>query len=129
MSVLGGHQYQKVTKLWTFSVAHSVTIGGSSRFWPGQTSILKRHIPDIAPLPGVHVSTIATKTGTYGSAESNARVVVEICDSQGTCCQTSSDGLDNPGQDRENGQTDVYTSTTILGNCAQEVIHILTLGQ
>ena len=90
---------------------------------------MKRHIPDIAPLPGVHVSTIATKTGTDGHAESNARVVVEICDSQGTCCQTSSDGLDNPGQDRENGQTDVYTSTTILGNCAQEVIHILTLGQ
>lgn len=90
---------------------------------------MKRHIPDIAPLPGVHVSTIATKTGTNDHAESNARVVVEICDSQGTCCQTSSDGLDNPGQDREIGQTDVYTNTTILGNCAQEVIHILTLGQ
>ena len=77
----------------------------------------------------MHVSTIATKTGTDGHAESNARVVVEICDSQGTCCQTSSDGLDNPGQDREIGQTDVYTNTTILGNCAQEVIHILTLCQ
>ena len=82
---------------------------------------MKRHIPDIAPLPGVHVSTIATKTGTNGHAESNARVVVEICDSQGTCCQTSSDGLDNPGQDREIGQTDVYTNTADLGNCAQEV--------
>ena len=89
---------------------------------------MKRHIPDIAPLPGVHVSTIATKTGTDGHAASNARVVVEICDSQGTCCQTSSDGrgLDNPGQDREIGQTDVYTSTAILGTCAQEVIHVFT---
>ena len=89
---------------------------------------MKRHIPDIAPLPGVHVSTIAIKTGTEGSAESRARVVVEICDSQGTCCQTSSDGrgLDNPGQDREIGQTDVYTSTAILGTCAQEVIHVFT---
>ena len=86
---------------------------------------MKRHIPDIAPLPGVHVSTIATKTGTSQDSASNARVVVEICDSQGTCCQTSS--LDNPGQDREKGQTDVYTNTAILGNCTQEVIHILTL--
>ena len=95
----------------------------------GQASILKRYVPDIAPLPGVHVSTIATKTGTDDANESNARVVVEICDSQGTCCQTSSDGLDNPGQDRRKGQTDVYTNQAILDNCAQEVIHILTLGQ
>ena len=77
------------------------------------------------------MSTIAIKTGTEKHAESNARVVVEICDSQGTCCQTSSDGrgLDNPGQDRKIGQTDVYTNSAILGNCAQEVINILTLGQ
>ena len=77
------------------------------------------------------MSTIAIKTGTRKHAGSNARVVVEICDSQGTCCQTSSDGrgLDNPGQDREIGQTDVYTNSAILGNCAQEVINILTLGQ
>ena len=90
---------------------------------------MKRHIPGIAPLPGVHVSTISTKTGTDQYAGSNARVVVEICDNQGACCQTSSDGLDNPGQDREIGQTDVYTNQAILDNCAQEVIHILTLGQ
>ena len=88
---------------------------------------MKRHIPDIAPLPGVHVSTIATKTGTINvHAGSPIRVLVEICDSQGTCCQT--DGL-NRKKDREIGQTDVYTNTTILGNCAQEVIHILTLVQ
>ena len=73
------------------------------------------------------MSSISTKTGTRTFAESPARVVVEICDSQGTCCQTSSDGLDNPGQDRRKGQTDVYTNTAILGNCTQEVIHILTL--
>ena len=87
---------------------------------------MKRHIPDIAPLPGVHVSTIATKTGTVDHAGSNARVVVEICDSQGACCQTSSDGkgLDHPGEDREIGQTDVYTNTAILGNCAEGVIHV-----
>ena len=77
------------------------------------------------------MSTIAIKTGTEKNAGSNARVVVEICDSQSTCCQTSSDGsgLDNPGKDRKKGQTDVYTNSAILGNCAQEVINILTLGQ
>jgi len=69
---------------------------------------------------GVHVSTIAIKTGTEGSAESRARVVVEICDSQGTCCQSSS--LDNPGKDRERGQTDVYTNTEILGNCQGSLV-------
>ena len=74
------------------------------------------------------MSSISTKTGTRTFAESPARVVVEICDSHGTCCETSSAGrgLEN-GNDRKNGQTDVYTSTTILGNCAQEVSHILTL--
>ena len=72
----------------------------------------------------MHVSTIATKTGTITYAGSPIRVLVEICDSQGTCCQT--DGL-NRKKDREIGQTDVYTNTAILGNCTQEVIHILTL--
>ena len=77
------------------------------------------------------MSTIAIKTGTRKHAGSKARVVVKICDSQGTCCQTSSDGrgLDNPGHERKKGQTDVYTNSAILGNCAQEVINILTLGQ
>ena len=71
------------------------------------------------------MSTIATKTSDRGYAGSKARLVVEICDSHGTCCQTSSDGLDNPGQYRKSGQTNVYTNTTILGNCAQEVIQVL----
>ena len=84
-----------------------------------------------SPLPGVHVSKIATKTGTRTGAASSSGVVVEICDSQGTCCQTSSDGkgLDHPGKDREKGQTDEYTDTAILGTCAQGVIHVLTLGR
>ena len=79
----------------------------------------------------MHVSTIATKTGTRSGADSGSGVVVEVCDSQGTCCQTSSDGkgLDHPGKDRENGQIDEYTNTAILGTCAQEVTHVLTLGQ
>ena len=42
------------------------------------------------------------------------------------CCLTSTDeqGLDNPGDDRERGQTDVHTSKAVLDNCAQEVIFI-----
>ena len=69
------------------------------------------------------MSKIATLTGNVQYAESNARVVAELCDSQGFCCQTSSNGrgLDNPGQDRKSDQTDVYTNPAILGNCAQEV--------
>ena len=73
--------------------------------------------------PGEHVSTIASKTGTVKHAASKSRVVAEICDAQGTCCQTSSDGrgLDNSKVVRQAGQTDVYGNTTILGSCSQKV--------
>ena len=74
------------------------------------------------------MSTIATKTGTSKYAKSKARVVAEICDTRGTCCQTSSEGrgLDNSGEDRQIGQTDVYTDNGILGSCSQKVVYILT---
>ena len=73
------------------------------------------------------MSTIATKTGTSKYAKSKARVVAEICDTRGTCCQTSDGrlgrGLDNnPGIDRQKGQTDIYTDTAIIGNCAEKVV-------
>ena len=68
------------------------------------------------------MSTITTKTTNWRDAGSGARVVAEICDSQGFCCQTAS--LDNPGEDRQSGQTDVYTDAAILGNCAQKVVYI-----
>ena len=70
------------------------------------------------------MSTIAIKTGAGIYDASNCRAVMEICYSDGNCCQTSPNGrgLDNPGQDREIGQIDVYTNKTILGNCSQEVI-------
>ena len=76
------------------------------------------------------MSTIATKTGTSKYAKSKARVVAEICDTRGTCCQTSSEGrgLDNSGEDRQIGQTDVYTDRAILGSCSQKVVYILTFG-
>ena len=77
------------------------------------------------------MSTIASKTGTGKYAGSKSRVVAEICDAQGTCCQTSSDGrgLDNSKVVRQAGQTDVYTDTAILGSCSQKVVYILTLGE
>ena len=70
---------------------------------------------------GEHVSAIAIKTGNARDDGSSCRAVVEICDCQNNCCQTSPDG-----QNREVGQTDVFTNKTILGSCAQEVTDILT---
>ena len=70
------------------------------------------------------MAAITTKTGTMSSADSSARVVLELCGSGGGCCQTSKDGrgLDNPGEDRRKSQTDVYTATSILSNCAEQVV-------
>ena len=74
------------------------------------------------------MATIAIKTGTKKYDGSSCRAVMEICGhGHGNCCQTSPDGrgLDNPDvQDRMIGQTDIYTNTTILGNCAEEVISL-----
>ena len=72
----------------------------------------------------MHVSSIAIKTGTVKDAGSDCRAVMEICDKDGNCCQTTPDGrgLDNPGNDREKGQTDTYTDAALLGSCANEVI-------
>ena len=76
-------------------------------------------------LQGTSVATITVKTSAEAYAESSARVVLDLCGSEGGCCQTSTDGrgLDNPGEDRRKGQTDVYTATSILGNCAEQVGH------
>merc|ERR1712061_648678 len=69
---------------------------------------------------GEHVSTIATKTGTGSVAGSNARVLAQICDAQGFCCHTSSDGRGLYNSERQEGQTDVYTDRAILGSCSQK---------
>ena len=75
---------------------------------------------------GGKVSSISIKTGSIQKAESDCKAVMEICDVERNCCQTSVDGrgLDNPGLDRQRGKTDVYTTPSLLGNCAQEVINI-----
>ena len=78
---------------------------------------------------GGKVSSISIKTGSIQKAESDCKAVMEICDVERNCCQTSVDGrgLDNPGLDRQRGKTDVYTTPSLLGNCAQEVINICNL--
>ena len=69
---------------------------------------------------GVSVTEISIETDTRNNAESDCGAELEICDIKGFCCKTSK--LDNkPGDDRESGQTDVYTDETILGFCAKEV--------
>ena len=66
------------------------------------------------------MAEISIKTGTEKDAESNCGAELEICTVEEVCCKTSS--LDNkPGDDRESGQTNVYTKETILDSCAREV--------
>jgi len=65
--------------------------------------------------------TIKTRGGKWDG--SVCRALMEICDSRGNCCHTSPEGkgLYNPGKkNRQINQTDVYKSTKILGNCAEE---------
>ena len=66
------------------------------------------------------MTKIRTKTlgGSYDA--SKAAVMLELCNGEGRCCQTSS--LDNPGEeDREKYKEDVYTDEAILGNCTKKV--------
>ena len=66
------------------------------------------------------MTEISIKTGLLNHAQSDCGAELEICDVEGVCCKTSK--LNNePGNDRERGQTDVYTDETILGFCAKEV--------
>ena len=82
------------------------------------------------PLSEAHqLQEIAIKTGGAPHSGSTCHVVMEVCDGHGKCCQTSSEGLDNPGHvDRETGETDIYTNMTILGNCAEAVMCIFMFG-
>ena len=49
-------------------------------------------------------------------------IKLEMCDSLNKCCKTAD--LDNAGNDRENGKTDVYHNG-ILGSCKQVASHIM----
>ena len=65
------------------------------------------------------VSKIAIKTGNQNNAETDCKVVMKICDSKNKCCDTAPSGLDNAGDDRENGQTNQYTDPAQLNTCTQ----------
>ena len=66
------------------------------------------------------MTEISIKTGNNQYGDSNGGAQMEICDDKGICCKTSN--LDNePEDDRERGQTDIYKNRTILGSCAEEV--------
>ena len=92
--------------------------------WPNQNSKTTSWNLVITILQGTSVATITVKTSAEEYAESSARVVLDLCGSEGGCCQTSTEGrgLDNPGEDRRKGQVDVYNTTSILGNCAEQVM-------
>ena len=67
------------------------------------------------------MTKVRTKTlgGSYDA--SKAAVMLELCNGEGRCCQTSS--LDNPGEEDRNyyNKEDVYTDEAILGNCTKKV--------
>ena len=72
----------------------------------------------------VGVTKLFIKTGTRRNSNSDAVPTLEICDSFDKCCKTAD--LDNAGNDRENGKTDIYHNGR-LGSCKQVVAsHILT---
>ena len=91
----------------------------------GELSMTTIHIEGLGILfPGgkSFVSQVAIKTGTIEDAETVARALLEICDDEGNCCNTSQSGLglDNPGtSDRVRGGTDVYSDQAILGTCSE----------
>ena len=75
------------------------------------------------------VSEVSIKTGTIEDAGTLARALLEICDDEGNCCNTSQSGLglDNPGTtDRVRGGTDVYSDKAVLGTCSE--VNILNLA-
>ena len=62
------------------------------------------------------VTEISIKTGTRSNSQSDAVPTLEICDGLNKCCKTTD--LDNVGNDRKNGKTDIYHNGR-LGSCKQ----------
>ena len=74
----------------------------------------------------VGVRKISIKTGTHTRAATDAVATLRICDSLNKCCQTGD--LDNHGNDRAKGQTDVYENS-LLSDCRQVVLCTTFLQQ
>ena len=80
---------------------------------------MKCKIPDS---PGATVLKVVIKTRPREPDRRNALVKMRICDLDQNCCDTSPDLYQPEINDQEPGQVHVFTNTTILGNCSQEVI-------
>merc|ERR1712013_934189 len=89
------------------------TAGRMIFFW----ILLIVDVPKPTQANAVGVTSVSIKTGTESKAESDAVATLEICDSFNSCCKTQD--LDKSGNDRKQGQTDVYEKG-YLGNCEEE---------
>ena len=74
----------------------------------------------------VGVQKISIKTGTHRRAGTDAVATLRICDSLENCCHTGD--LDNHGNDRSKGQTDVYENS-LLSDCRQVTFLDITFVQ
>ena len=61
----------------------------------------------------VAVKKISIKTGTETRSGSDAVATMKICDGDNNCCETGD--LDNAGNDRSKGKTDVYENSLLSG--------------
>ena len=61
----------------------------------------------------VAVKKISIKTGSETRSGSDAVATMKICDGDNNCCETGD--LDNAGNDRSKGKTDVYENSLLSG--------------
>ena len=64
----------------------------------------------IFPAERIGVTEISTTTGSANHAGTTGEVDVDLFDINNNCCQLP---LDNPGDDRDLGATDVYDGATL----------------
>ena len=86
-----------------------LTLAKKGDFYFSRVAVHEKNFP-------AGVKKVAIKTGTTARAGSEAVATLRICDGLDNCCQT--EDLDNPGDDRVSGQTDVYEKS-LLSTCTQ----------
>ena len=75
----------------------------------------------------VAVKKISIKTGTETRSGSDAVATMKICDGDNNCCETGD--LDNAGNDRSKGKTDVYENSLLSGCKKVYLLNFLTVGR
>ena len=73
------------------------------------------------------VKKISIKTGTETRSGSDAVATMKICDGDNNCCETGD--LDNAGNDRSKGKTDVYENSLLSGCKKVYFLNFLTVGR